>query len=66
MDWEYQHQRALDHTSSPFAKFSQKQPICKLMLSRTSCDCVSYSGLTALHRPQIIVATIELPHHALY
>ncbi|GAB1311537.1 hypothetical protein MFIFM68171_01747 [Madurella fahalii] len=26
MDWEYQHQRALDHTSSPFATFSQKQP----------------------------------------
>ncbi|KAK4117066.1 hypothetical protein N656DRAFT_773075 [Canariomyces notabilis] len=26
MDWEYQYQRPVDHTSSPFAKFSQKQP----------------------------------------
>ena len=28
MDWEYQSQPPVDH-SSPFAKFSQKQPACK-------------------------------------
>jgi hypothetical protein len=30
MDWEYQSQPPVDH-SSPFAKFSQKPPTCKLL-----------------------------------
>jgi hypothetical protein len=72
MDWEYQFQPPVDH-SSPFAKFSQKPPTCKFLsqpcrdrgeslLTPLPCACTSLSSaVEAFLRLQNSIITVIKP-----
>ena len=78
MDWEYQFQPPVDH-SSPFAKFSQKPPTCKFLsqtcrdrgeslLTPLLCACTSLSSAVGafLHLQNSIIKPSRIGNYGAY